>query len=88
VARCEAFRLSGFLVSLSLVALRELTIRLVSFKVQTPGYRTKTITLATTLLDVKAYPDSALAELYRLRWQVEGCFRDLKVTLGLDILRT
>lgn len=67
---------------------RELTIRLVSFKVQTPGYRTKTITLATTLLDVKAYPDSALAELYRLRWQVEGCFRDLKVTLGLDILRT
>jgi hypothetical protein len=44
--------------------------------------------LVTTLLDQIKYPDVALAELYRCRWLVEGCFRDLKATLGLDVLRT
>ena len=67
---------------------RELAVRLVRFKVECPGFRTETVVLATTLLDAKAYPDAALAELYRRRWQVEGCFRDLKTTLGLDVLRT
>ena len=41
----------------------------------------------TTLLDEKAYPDAAIAELYRRRWAVELCFRDIKTTLGLDVLR-
>lgn len=67
---------------------RELAIRIVQFQVDQAGFRTKTITLATTLLDEKAYPDEALIELYRLRWQVEGNYRDIKVTLGLDVLRT
>jgi hypothetical protein len=42
----------------------------------------------TTLLDEAAYPDAALAELFRRRWQVELFFRDIKTTLGLDVLRT
>jgi hypothetical protein len=67
---------------------RELKVRIVRFRVAQPGFRTKTITLATTLLDEKAYPDEALIELYRLRWQIEGNYRDIKVTLGLDVLRT
>lgn len=67
---------------------RELPVRLVRFKVEVPGFRTETVTLATTLLDAEKYPDAALAELYRRRWLVEGCFRDLKTTLGLDVLRT
>lgn len=67
---------------------RELAVRLVRFKVECPGFRTETVVLVTTLLDTEAYPDAALAELYRRRWQVEGCFRDLKTTLGLDVLRT
>lgn len=29
-----------------------------------------------------------MANLFRRRWQVEICFRDIKTTLGLDILRT
>ena len=67
---------------------RQLAVRIVRFQVVTAGFRTKTVTLVTTLLDEVAYPDSALAELYGKRWQIEGNFRDLKTTLGLDVLRT
>lgn len=67
---------------------RQLEIRIVRFRVEQIGFRTRTITLATTLLDEQAYPDIALIELYRLRWQIEGNYRDIKVTLGLDVLRT
>jgi IS4 transposase len=60
----------------------------VRFRVEVPGFRTEEVILATSLLDEEAYPDSALIELYRLRWQIEGNFRDIKTTLGLDVLRT
>lgn len=65
-----------------------MTLRVVRFRCHTPGFRTEEITLVTTLLDEVAYPDEALAELYRRRWQIEVCFRDIKTTLGLDVLRT
>ena len=41
----------------------------------------KVVTLVTTLLDPKAYPAEALADLYRSRWQVETNFAHLKTTL-------
>jgi hypothetical protein len=66
----------------------ELHLRIVRFRVEVPGFRTEEITLVTTLLDETKYPDAALADLFRRRWQVELCFRDLKATLGLDVLRT
>lgn len=50
------------------------------------GYRTRVITLVTTLLDPSAYPATALAELYLGRWQIEVNFRHLKTTMGLEIL--
>jgi hypothetical protein len=65
----------------------ELTVRLVRFRVAVPGFRTRHVVLVTTLLDEQAYPDEALAALYRRRWAVELCFRDIKTTLGLDVLR-
>jgi hypothetical protein len=65
-----------------------LTLRVVRFHIDVPGFRTKDISLVTTLLDEVAYPDSVLADLFRRRWQVEICFRDIKTTLGLDVLRT
>jgi len=64
-----------------------LTVRLVRFHVAVPGFRTKQIVLVTTLLDEQLYPDEAIAALYRRRWAVELCFRDIKTTLGLDVLR-
>ena len=65
----------------------EIVVRIVRFRVAVPGFRTQEVVLVTTLLDEKAYPDSAVAELYRRRWAVELCFRDIKTTLGLDVLR-
>lgn len=65
----------------------ELTMRLVRFRVTVPGFRTDEIVLVTTLLDEQAYPDEAIIALYRRRWAVELFFRDIKTTLGLDVLR-
>lgn len=64
-----------------------LTVRVVRFRVSVPGFRTEEVVLVTTLLDEQAYPDEAIAALYRRRWAVELCFRDIKTTLGLDVLR-
>ena len=38
-------------------------------------------------LDAVRYPAAAIARLYGLRWQVEVDLRDLKITLGLDVLK-
>jgi hypothetical protein len=65
----------------------QLAMRIVRFRVTVPGFRTQQVVLVTTLLDEKAYPDAAIAQLYRRRWAVELCFRDIKTTLGLDVLR-
>lgn len=65
----------------------EIMVRIVRFHVAVPGFRTREVALVTTLLDEKAYPDEALAALYRRRWAVELFFRDIKTTLGLDVLR-
>lgn len=65
----------------------EIVVRIVRFHVAVPGFRTQKVVLVTTLLDEKLYSDEALAALYRRRWAVELCFRDIKTTLGLDVLR-
>jgi hypothetical protein len=65
----------------------KLAVRLIRFRIAIPGFRTQEITLVTTLLDEKTYPDEAIIALYRRRWAVELCFRDIKTTLGLDVLR-
>ena len=41
----------------------------------------------TTLLDAGRYPASAIVGLYGRRWQVEVDLRDLKITLGMDVLK-
>src|ERR687896_1885800 len=65
-----------------------IVVREVSFQVAQPGFRTQSVTLVTTLVDVKAYPAWALAELYLKRWRMELWLRDIKITMGMDMLRT
>jgi hypothetical protein len=65
-----------------------LVVREVSFEVTQPGFRTKSVTLVTTLLDAKRYPAWALAQLYLRRWRMELWLRDLKITMDMDRLRT
>ena len=64
-----------------------LTIRLIRFTVDIPGFRSETITVATTLLDPAAYPLEEIAGLYRDRWLIELRFRDIKTTMGMEVLR-
>lgn len=65
----------------------ELSVRLVRFRVQARGFRTQSVIVVTSLLDAKAFPDSAIAELYARRWQVELHYRQIKTNLSLDVLR-
>jgi Transposase DDE domain len=64
----------------------ELTVRELRYRIEVPGYRTREITLVTTLLDAEVYSAEALADLYYRRWQVETNLRDLKITMKMDVL--
>jgi hypothetical protein len=64
-----------------------LTLRLVHVLVNVPGWRTQSIVVVTTLTDPIAYPAEAIAKLYLRRWAVELFFRDIKISLGMDVLR-
>lgn len=63
-----------------------LCVRELRYRVAQAGFRTQTVTLVTTLLEVDLYPADTLAELYHVRWQVETNLRHLKQTMGLDVL--
>jgi hypothetical protein len=64
-----------------------LELRELRYDVGRPGYRTRSVTLVTTLLDAGAYPSEALAELYGMRWRVELYLRHLKTTMKMDVLK-
>ena len=66
----------------------EITVRELRYKTSRRGFRVKTVTLVTTLIDADLYPTSELAELYRKRWQVELNFRHIKITMKMDVLRS
>ena len=65
----------------------ELTLRQIRVTVKHPGFRTQGFHIVTTLLDAMQYPAEELAELYFKRWDVELFFRDIKTTMGMDVLR-
>ncbi len=64
-----------------------LLLRQIKVTVNQPGFRVDTFYIITTLLDAEEYPASGLADLYFQRWDVELFFRDIKTTMGMDILR-
>jgi hypothetical protein len=63
-----------------------LTLRLVRCRLTLPGFRTRQVTLVTTLLDGQAFPPAKLSELYYRRWSMELSLRNLKSTLQMDQL--
>ncbi len=38
-------------------------------------------------MDEKLWPDQAIAQMYARRWSIEICFRHLKTTLKMDMLK-
>ena len=64
-----------------------LTLRQIKVSVNQPGFRVSEFYIVTTLLDASEYTAADIADLYLQRWDVELNFRDLKTTMGMDILR-
>ena len=65
----------------------QLSVRVLRFQLHVSGFRPTEVTLVTTLTDAKAYPALELARLYVRRWRIELWFRDLKTTMGMEVLR-
>lgn len=65
----------------------ELTVRVLRFQLSSRGYRPASVTLLTTLLDPAKYPAQDIAQLYARRWKIELWFRDLKTSMGMEVLR-
>ncbi len=64
----------------------EVAVRELRYRVGAPGFRVRSVTLATTLVEAARYTAEALAELYLRRWGAEVDFRHLKATMGMDVL--
>lgn len=65
----------------------QITVRLIRFSATIRGFRNRRVTLVTTLLDPQLYPAQQIIGLYARRWSLELCFRDLKSTMGMELLR-
>jgi len=64
-----------------------MVVREITMRITEPGFRTKRIIIATTLTDPKIFPTHAFTDLYRKRWNAELYLCDIKVTMGMDMLR-
>jgi Transposase DDE domain len=65
----------------------QIEVRIVRASISVKGFRTRTVWIVTTLLDATRYTTEAITELYYQRWQMELSFRDLKTTMGMEMLR-
>jgi hypothetical protein len=65
----------------------ELSVRILRYSLRRPGYRTRSLRLVTTLVDAQRYPAEQLALLYARRWQIELWLRDIKTSMGMEVLR-
>ena len=66
----------------------KLNIRLLKIPLIRKGFRTSEIIIATTLTDEKKYTAEDLGKLYFKRWSIELFFRDIKISMGMDILKS
>jgi hypothetical protein len=64
-----------------------IAVREVRFRVEQPGFRTRSVVVVTTILDPDQASAEELASLYRARWNNELDLRSIKVTLQMDMLR-
>jgi hypothetical protein len=63
-----------------------LTVRILHLRLARPGFRTRELTLVTTLLDAQQYPAEEVFAAYSKRWRLEMGLDDLKTTLGMELL--
>jgi putative transposase len=65
----------------------ELVIREVRVNTDIPGFRCRSLVIATSLGDPIEFPQADLAALYRRRWDAELRLREIKSLMELDVLR-
>lgn len=66
----------------------ELPLRIIRTRGPDRQGRQRTRYVITTLLDHESYPADEVASLYCHRWEIEVRFRDIKTTMGMEMLRT
>jgi hypothetical protein len=80
---------SPWLTPAQLAALpAQLTLRAVRGSLYQKGFRSRRVTVLTTLLDPQRYPAAEILQAYLRRWRLELCLDDLKTTLKLEMLRS
>jgi len=65
----------------------KITVRVIGAVIRERG-KWQTLWLVTSLLDAKLYPAREILDLYARRWRIETLFRELKVRLSADLLRS
>jgi len=65
----------------------ELVVRVLHFQLKVKGFRPESVTLVTTLIDAETYSAEEIAQLYARRWKIELWFRDIKTSMGMEVLR-
>jgi hypothetical protein len=65
------------------------TLTLIKIKVcvKNSGFRVQYFYIITTIFDSGIYTADDISNLYYQRWDIELFFRDIKTTMGMDILR-
>jgi hypothetical protein len=66
---------------------QSLVLRELRYAVHRRGFRSRSVTLVTTLTTPEQYPAGELAEQYLGRWEIEVNLRHLKTTMGMDVLK-
>ena len=67
---------------------KRLRVRVIGATVPTRKNPRRPMWFVTSLLDPVMYPAEEIVELYARRWRIEILFRDLKVNLHADVLRS
>jgi len=66
----------------------EISVRIIRTKGPDREGKQTTRYVVTTLLDAEKYPAEEVGSLYVHRWEIELRFRDIKTTMGMEMLRT
>jgi hypothetical protein len=66
---------------------RFVPVRVLSYRIEQAGYRSRAVRLVTTLLDKRRWSDQRLRQLYARRWEIETAFAHAKTTLRMSTPR-
>jgi len=65
----------------------KMILREVKIQIAAKGFRVKTFVVVTTLLNPVEYSSNDLADIYLRRWAIELYFRDIKISMAMDVFR-